>query len=73
MIKILTILTLSFLLSLNFVHAQELIENGTFDDSTGIWLLEEYGGGDFTWNIIDGVGRIIIRVIISGIYNLSRR
>jgi len=60
--RIFTVLFITLLLGFSAVQAQGLILNGTFDDSTGAWVTEQYNGAEFTWHITDGVAQIIMDV-----------
>lgn len=66
-----TIFIFCILLSLSVAQAQEILKNGTFDDSTGVWLTEEYGGGDLTWDIVDGVCEIEINAQGTNFWDLQ--
>lgn len=42
------------------LQAQDIIVDGTFDDSTGVWETEQYNGAAFEFDIENGVAQIIM-------------
>jgi len=64
------IFILILVMSLGVTHAQEILTNGTFEDSTD-WETEQYGGSGFTWTIEDGVSQIIIDSLGENTYDMQ--
>lgn len=68
--KNITRLILIFLLNLTVSNAQNIITNGTFD-SLGVWETEQYGGGEFTYDVVDGAAEIVIEILAENAWDLQ--
>jgi hypothetical protein len=69
--RIFTTLIYTILYSFCLLQAQNIIVNGEFSDSTTGWETEQYNGGEFTWQIADSVGQIIIDALGTNFYDIQ--
>lgn len=65
-----TMFIIMFLLGFTISNAQNIVTNGTFDSAEG-WETEQYGGGEFTFEIVDESAEIVIEILAENSWDLQ--